>query len=118
MPPGTPTVKRLSRRDKELASAILDGVDQYLVAHAVNKITLRVAVRVRIKARFAVNGPALSKKRNAESRPHSRSRRAAAQSILDCVAALGKGWAIPCGLRLAKIDCAVAEHYLICRMDH
>ena len=93
------------------------------MVHAVNKVTLRVAVlrsaeAVRIKARFAVNGPVLSKKRNAESHQHSRSRRAAAQSILDCVAALGKGWAIPCGLRLAKIDCAVAEHYLIYRMDH
>jgi hypothetical protein len=72
----------------------------------------------RIKARFAVNGPALSKKRNAKSPPHSRSRRAAAQSILECVAALGKDWGIPGGLRLAKIDCAAAEHYLIFRMDH
>ena len=89
-----------------------------LVVHAENKVTFRVAVWGRIKARFAVNGPALSKKRNAESPPHSRSRRAAAQSILDCVAALGKDWAIPCGLRLAKIDCAAAEHYLIFRMDH
>jgi hypothetical protein len=89
-----------------------------LVVHAENRVTFRVAVSVRIKARFAVNGPVLSKKRNAESRRHSRSRRAAAQSILDCVAALGKGWAIPCGLRLAKIDCAAAEHYLIFRMDH
>ena len=88
------------------------------MVHAVNKVTLRVAVLVRIKARFAVNGPVLSKKRNAESHQHSRSRRAAAQSILDCVAALGKGWAIPCGLRLAKIDCVVAEHYLIYRLDH
>ena len=34
---------------------------------------------------------ALAKKHNAESRPHSRSRRAAAQSFLDCVAVLGKG---------------------------
>ena len=89
-----------------------------LVVHAVNKVTLRVAVRVRIKARFAANGPVLSKKRNAEARPHSRSRRAAAQSILDCVAALGKDRAIPCGLRLAKIDCAAAECYLIYHMDH
>ena len=89
-----------------------------LVVHVVNKVTLRVTVRARIKARFAANGPVLSKKRNAESRPHSRSRRAATQSILDGVAALGKNRAIPCGLRLAKIDCAVAEHYLIYRMDH
>ena len=101
-----------------------------LVVHVVNKVTLRVTVRARIKARFAANGPVLSKKRNAESRPHSRSRRAAAQSILDGVAALGKDRAragpvsvanalgLPCGLRLAKIDCAVAEHYLIYHMDH
>jgi len=88
------------------------------VVHAVNKVTLRASVRVRIKARCAANGPVLSKKRNAESRPHSRSRRATAQSILDVVAALGKGWAIPGGLRLAKIDCAVAECHLIYRMDH
>ena len=93
------------------------------MVQAVNKVTLRVSVWERIKARFAANGPTLSKKRNAESRrfggpPHRHSRRAAAQSILGCVAALGKGWAIPCGLRLAKIDCAVAEHYLIYRLDH
>ena len=88
------------------------------MTQTVNNVTLRVAVWARIKARFAVNGPALDKKRNAESRPHSHSRRAAAQSILDCVAALGKGWAIPCGLRLAKIDCAVAEHYLVYRLGH
>jgi len=84
---------------------------------------LRAAVWAQIKARFAANGPVLCKKRNAELRriggpPHSRSRRAAAQSILDGVAALGKGWAIPCGLRLAKIDCAVAERYFIYRMSH
>ena len=88
------------------------------MVQAENKVTLRVAVRVRIKTCFAANGPALSKKHNAESRRHSRSRRAAAQSMLDGVAVLDKGWAIPCGLRLANIDCAVAECHLIFRLDH
>jgi len=37
-------------------------------------------VPVRIKARFAGNGRSLAKKRNAESRRHSGSRRAAAQA--------------------------------------
>lgn len=67
-----------------------------------------------------------SKEHNAGSRLHSRSRRAAAQGIL----ALAKGRArarpmsaacasgIPCGLRLAKFPCAVAERNLIYQMDH
>ncbi|GAB3373240.1 hypothetical protein GCM10027567_09650 [Spongiibacter taiwanensis] len=88
------------------------------MVHAANKVTLRASVRVRTKAGFAANGPVLSKEHNTGSRPHRHSRRAAAQGISDCVAALAKGRAIPCGLRLAKIPCAVAERNLICRMDH
>ena len=75
-------------------------------------------MRERIKTRFAANGRVLSKKRNAESRPHSRSQWATAPALLDGVAALEKGRAIPCGLRLAKNAGAVAECHLIYRMDH
>ncbi len=39
-----------------------------LVGHAVSSVMLRVAVRTRIKARFAGKGGSLVKKRNAESR--------------------------------------------------
>jgi len=45
---------------------------------------------------------ALVKKHNAESRPHKRSRRAAAQSFLDCVALLGKGMPFPADRALPK----------------
>jgi len=61
-----------------------------------------VAVRVRIKACFAGNDPSLTKKYNAESCPHSLSRRAAAQSFLDCVAVLGKGVPFPADRALPK----------------
>ena len=50
--------------------------------------------------------------------PASGSRKATAQSMLGCVAVLAKGWAIPCGPRLANIDCAVAECQLIFHLDH
>ena len=43
-------------------------VPAYLVGHAVSSVTLRDAVRVRIKTRFAGKGGSLVKKRNAESR--------------------------------------------------
>ncbi len=65
-------------------------------------MTLREAVRVRIKACFAGNGMAIVKKHNAESRPHSLSRRAAAQPFLDCVAVLGKGMPFPADRALPK----------------
>jgi len=50
-----------------------------LVGCAANSVTLRVSVPVRIKARLAGQGGSLAKRRNAESRRHRHSRRAAAQ---------------------------------------
>src|SRR6056297_2164004 len=53
------------------------------VGQADSSVTLRVPVPVRIKARFAGNGRSLAKKRNAESRRHRGSRRAAADQNVD-----------------------------------
>src|SRR5210317_1654146 len=51
-----------------------------LVGQVESSVTFRATVRVRIKARFAGNGPSLGKKRNTESHSHSGSRRAAPQA--------------------------------------
>ena len=94
----------------------------------------------RIKARFAGNGSVLAKKRNAESRQHSGSRRAAAQAPragqakphgdfrevnealraqpLPVFRSLELATASPALARLAHDACATAERYLTYRMAH
>jgi len=89
-----------------------------LVGHPVNSVTLRATVPVRIKARFAGNGCSLSKKRNAESRRHSGSQRAAAQALWAAFRSLELAMASPALARLAHNACATAECYRINRMAH
>ena len=78
----SPTEKRIVLR-AVLAAARVDGhidereqllIDQEiarLVGQVESSVTFRATVRVRIKARFAGNGPSLGKKRNTESHSHS-----------------------------------------------
>lgn len=89
-----------------------------LVGHAANSVTLRAAVPVRVKARFAGNGSSLSKKRNAESCRHSGSRRAAAQALWAAFRSLELAMASPALARHAHNACATAERYRISRMAH
>jgi len=89
-----------------------------LVGHAVSSVTLRAAVRARIQARFAGKGGSLVKKRNAESRPHSDSRRATAQALWAALHSLELATASPALARLAHSACAAAEHYRTYRVAH
>ena len=88
------------------------------VGHADSSVTLRAFVPVRIKARFAGNGRSLAKKRNAESRRHSGSRRAAAQAPWAVFRSLELARASPSLARLAHGACATAECHRTIRVAH
>ena len=61
---------------------------------------------------------ALAKKRNAELRRHSGSRRATAQAPWAALHSLELATASPALARLTHNACAAAECYLICRVAH
>jgi len=89
-----------------------------LVGCAANSVTLRVSVPVRIKARLAGQGGSLAKRRNAESRWHRHSQRAAAQAPWAVLRSLELATASPALARLAHNACATAESYRISRTAH
>ena len=93
------------------------GPDCGLVGQVESSVTFRATVRVRIKARFAGNGPSLGKKRNTESHSHSGSRRAAPQASWAVLQPLERA-CHPRGLRLAHNACGAAERYRTFHLAH
>ena len=112
----------LERLEQELNLDVVHVLEEppedWLVGHAASSVILRATVLVRIKARFAGNGCSLSKKRNAESRRHSGSQRAAAQALWAAFRSLELAMASPALARLAHNACATAECYRTGRMAH